>query len=192
MADLGSGRLHRNVTSHLHQSQGSEGGWGWRRRWGNKGTNSKSNADDNGNDDGAEEAPLVRRESGGNSSTRLLQGEQAVWGGRGAPPGESPDNNAGGRNGVVNGNDMDWWETGTRYAFQPRLAADKPTVLSVVDTTTTAVGQSDLGGVGTNEREEAPRKTSGNNHGLVGELMRIVRVPEHNENHGRRVFFVAR
>lgn len=190
VADLGSGRLHCNVDLPLYQNQGSKGGWGWGRRPENKTTNSNVDTNDDGNNGDKEETkPLARRRSVGNIDSRTRQGERAVWG-RCGPPGGSPAGGDGGGSGGANGSDMEWWETGTRYAFQPRLAADKATVLSFVDSTT-AGGRSGRGG-GTNERE-GPRFTSGSRDGVVAaeEFTRIVQVPKSNENHGQRVFFVA-
>lgn len=197
VADLGPGRLHRNLKPPSNPNQVSDGGGEWERHRGikdrNKTTNSKSNIDDDDNEE-VEEITLPRQGSVGNIKNRLHQGERAVWGGRGAPDG--PAANGGSSGGDDGSGGMAWWETGTRYAFQPRLAADKATVLSFVDTTGGRRGR----GVDIDQRGGPRKASSGDGDGVSragilrqeGEgLSRIVQVPESNDNHGQRVFFLA-
>lgn len=151
-------------------------------------------------------SPLPRRVSVGNVEDRVRAGKTAVWGGRDAPEGRS--------RGGGNGGGGDWWDTGTPYAFQPRLAADKTTVLSFVGTGgrrgrgvgfEQRVGLRGNGG-GNDDESRADSRTDSvasglsvqhqqqqpqGAYGASRELMRIVKVPESNQHHGQRVFFLA-
>lgn len=199
VADLGSGRLHLDLPpSKLSQGQ-EEGGESGKNRSNKLGRNTKEHASNGKQRDTEEEettsSSLVRKGSLGNMDNRLRQGEKALWGGRGSPA------NAGGNS--ADSPRGDWWETGTPYAFQPRLAAAKATVMAFVDdngddgrtpssTNSTASGLSlrhqqqrrPLQGGGSRSRLNVSRSSG-------GELMRIVKAPETNESHGQRVFFLA-
>ena len=167
---------------------------------------SKSSAEGADGVDGQEDkseavgGPLPQGANVGDIDKRLRQGESAVWGERGAPDGPSIHGSQSSRGGG------DWWETGTRYAFQPRLAADKATVLALVDTGSRRDGgvDSDRGGVGDSQvGSRTHGVTAGSTlphqqqqlqegHGSSSrELVRIVKAPESNADHGKRVFFLA-
>ncbi|CAM9842633.1 unnamed protein product [Scytosiphon promiscuus] len=201
VVDVGSGRLHGGLEAPSHKNQAAGG-------------------------------DALRRGSAGNVQDRRRQGNRALWGGRGARNG-SPT--TAGRSGVglPPEEDGEWWETGTRYAFQPRLAADMPTVSSFVNR-----GRRHGGAVNGDQRSGSPPQTRGgggsggndggggiggaNQDGRTGptttgaaptlpvqqrgrlrspvnvapkasgrELIRIIKAPEGNDNHGQRVFFLA-
>ena len=198
LVDLGPGRLHGNREPPSNQPKGA-GGKG-------KGHQSKNGRQSKDND---VDSRLHRRGSAGNIEDRVRQGQNAVWGGRGAPD-----------DGISGGGDDDdgnWWDTGTPYAFQPRLSADKTTVLSFFGA---AAGRRDRGAVGLDQRGVLRGKGGGSDddsraesrtdsvasglsvqlqqqqqlqrgHETSRQLMRIVKVPEGNEHHGQRVFFLA-
>lgn len=206
VVDLGPGRLHGNrEPSSARREEGDREGNGTGKK---KSKNSRRN--NNNNDNGIHQepgvertpyAPLPRRVSVGNIENRIKQGKTAVWGGR-----NGPDGSIRGGSG-----DQDWWDTGTPYAFQPRLAADKTTVLSFAgtggrrDRADQKRGLRGNGGVNDGDSFADSRTDSvasgfsvqhhqqqlQGGHGTSRELMRIVKVPESNEHHGQRVFFLA-
>lgn len=220
VADLGTGRLHgnREPPSTRNENAGGKGtgkGKGHQSKNGRRTKKNNTEDEDNGNNDihqedagvkGTPRSPLPRRGSVGNIEDRVRQGKNAVWGGRGARDGGIRGGGGGGG---------DWWDTGTPYAFQPRLAADKTTVLSFVGTfgrRDRDVGLENRGGLrgnvrGSDDGSRADFRTSSaasglsvqrhqqqqlqGGHGTSRELMRTVKVPESNEHHGQRVFFVA-
>ncbi|CAM9448613.1 unnamed protein product [Ectocarpus sp. 6 AP-2014] len=203
VADLGSGRLHLDLPSSK-PSQGQEGGGESERNRNNiLGRNVKKHSSNGKQRDTEEEAAsssLVRKGSFGNMDNRLRQGEKALWGGRGSPSVGSPANASG------NGGDSprgDWWETGTPYAFQPRLAAAKATVMAFVDDDgddgrTPSTTNSTASGLSLRHQQQRRplqggrgRSHLGAPRGSSGELLRIVKAPETNESHGQRVFFLA-
>lgn len=226
VVDLGPGCLHGNREPPANQRKNAGGG---RKGHDSKnGRRSKINNhiddEDNDNDthqessrvEGTPHPPLPRRGSAGNIENRIRQGKNAVWGGRGAPGSGTRSGGGNSSGGGGDGGGGDWWDTGTPYAFQPRLSADKTTVLSLVGT----AGRRHRGVVGLDQRDSlrgkcgdsdddsrpAPRAESVASelsvqhqqqqllqgaHGASRELMRIVRVPESNEHHGQRVFFLA-
>lgn len=152
--------------------------------------------------------PLPQGVNLGGIEKRLRQGESAVWGGRGAPDGSSAH---GSHSSSRGGGSGDWWETGTRYAFQPRLSADQATVLSLVGADSRrdggvdfdrggvsrprgggSVGGSQMGdGVATGSSPSQQGRQPNEGQNSSRELMRIVRTPESHPDHGKRVFFVA-
>eukprot|EP00903_Cladosiphon_okamuranus_P014975 g13860.t1 len=140
VADLGSGRLHGNREPPSNQHKNGEGGakgHGSKNGRRNKDINHIYNDNDTRQEPSAIEEtphpPLPRRGSMGNVEDRIRQGTHALWGGRGAPGSGTRGTRGGGGN-VSRGGGGDWWDTGTPYAFQPRLSADKTTVLSFVST----------------------------------------------------------
>lgn len=169
-------------------------------------------ADSKGVPSEAKGQPLSQGTILGDLEKRLRQGESAVWGGRSAPDGSAHGSHSSSRG----GGSGDWWETGTRYAFQPRLSADKATVLSLVGAGIRRDGgvDFDLGGVprGKGGGSVGGSQTGSRTHSVATglgltpshqarqphegqkssrELMRVVKVPESNPDHGKRVFFVA-
>lgn len=203
VVDLGPGRLHGNQEP-CKNSGGQQSKKGRRDK---KNINDEDNDSDTYQDSGAGGTPLPRRGSVGNIEDRVRQGKTAVWGGRGAPNG--------GVRGGGGGCGGEWWDTGTPYAFQPRLAADKATVVSFigkggrrdgagVDQSGSSGGNSgaDDGGSRTDSRSDGVDSGLSLQHqqqqlqavrggSTSRELMRIVKVPDSNEHHGQRVFFLA-
>ncbi|CAM9534399.1 unnamed protein product [Ectocarpus sp. 12 AP-2014] len=203
VADLGSGRLHLDLPpSKLSQGQEGRGESG-RNRNNKLGRNAKEHTSNGKQRDTEEEAAsssLVRKGSLGNMDNRVRQGEKALWGRRGSPSVGSPANASG------NGGDSprgDWWETGTPYAFQPRLAAAKATVMAFVDDDgddgrTPSRTNSTASGLSLRHQQQRRsvqgdrgRSQLGASRGSRWELLRIVKAPETNESHGQRVFFLA-
>lgn len=208
VADLGPGRLHgnRNLPSDQRENAGGERKGKGHQSKKDRRNKKKNNIDSDDNDNDIHQepgiSPLPRRVSVGNIKDRVRRGENAVWGGRGALDG-----------GIRGGGD--WWDTGTAYAFQPRLAADKTTVLSFVGTGGRRGRDLDLdqrGGSrgnsgGDDEDSRVDSRTDSvasglslqhqqqqllqRGRGASRELVRIVKVPEDNEHHGQRVFFLA-
>ncbi|CAM9945619.1 unnamed protein product [Ectocarpus sp. 12 AP-2014] len=203
VANLGSGRLHLDLPSSK-RSQGQEGEEESVRNRNNKlGRHVKEHSSYGKQRDTEEEAAtssLIRKGSLGNMDNRLRQGEKALWGRRGSPSVGSSANASG------NGGDSprgDWWETGTPYAFQPRLAAAKATVMAFVDDdgddgrTPSRTNSTASGLLLRHQQQRRPlqggggRSHLGASRGSSGELLRIVKAPETNESHGQRVFFLA-
>lgn len=208
VVDLGPGRLHggREPPPNQRKKAGGEGkGNGHHNKKGGRSKKNNVGDEDNDNDthleppgvEGTLHSPLPRRVSVGNVEDRVRAGKTAVWGGRDAPEGCIR-----GGGGGKGGGGGDWWDTGTPYAFQPRLAADKTTVLSFVGTG----GRRGRGGGGLDQGAGLRANGGGGDddsvasglsvhnqqaHGVSRELMRIVKVPESNEHHGQRVFFLA-
>lgn len=219
VVDLGPGHLHGNREPHSTQRKNAGGkgkAIGDQSNNGHRNKNDNTNGVDDDNDihqeihqesgvEGTTQSPLPRRVSIGNIKDRVRQGKDALWGGRGAPDGKT--------RGSSDGGGGDWWNTGTPYAFQPRLVANKTTVLSFVGT----AGRRDRG-VGLNQRGGLRENIGGGDdysaeqsrtdsvasaisvqhqqhlqggRGTSRELMRIVKVPESHEHHGQRVFFLA-
>lgn len=139
-------------------------------------------------------APL-HRGSAGSLDDRRNQAEQALWGGRRVPTETHADNNnnnnrpvhasATGGGGAWNGGD-DWWETGTQYAFQPRLVADKPTVRSLA-------GHYSGGGAAGRQVRKGGGGGGGRNEGSESKLpvRRVIQPAVGNSDRGQRVFFLA-
>lgn len=214
VADLGSGRLHQKPTASAVSPEGkAEPKSGKRRGKSARKKQSKSpsqqgesgsaeepettvDSDDQHeqsatkgvgrNGEGREIPPPLRRGSAGNVDDRCNQAEQAVWGGRRAPSksivgGGAPDRGGG-----------DWWETGTRYAFQPRLVADKPTVRSLVGHGGGAAGHR-VGNGGSGRNGESGLTTQRDSRQSEGglPLRRVIQPAEGNSARGQRVFFLA-
>ncbi|CAN0153911.1 unnamed protein product, partial [Laminaria digitata] len=124
--DLRSGSLHRNLKEKKNVVPPFQGGRGEEERGGQKlrkgrGQNKKQNNSKKGSGRfGRSSSPRPRRGSMGNVDDRRKQGQRAVWG-RHSPKTTMTWGGGGNSN---------WWGTGTRYALQPRLSADKPTVTS--------------------------------------------------------------
>lgn len=179
VVDVGSGRLHGGGEPPSHKTQ-------------------------------AAGITTSRQGSAGSIGDRRRQGNQALWGGRGAPSGSpiAADGSSGREQGG------EWWETGTSYAFQPRLAADMSTALTFVERggrhgagvggeQRKSPGQEQHGGSGGGDdggaNHDAAPQQQGRDRGRVTApakdsgraLMRIVKAPEGNEDHGQRVFFLA-
>ncbi|CAB1121062.1 unnamed protein product [Ectocarpus sp. CCAP 1310/34] len=184
--------------------KGQEGrGESGRNRNNNLGRNAKKHSSIGKQRDTEEDAAsssLVRKGSLGDVDNRLRQGEKALWGRRGSPSVGSPADASG------NGGDSprwDWWETGTPYAFQPRLAAAKATVMAFVEDdgddgrTPSRTNSTASGLMLPHQQQRRPlqggggRSHLGASRGSSGELLRIVKAPETNESHGQRVFFLA-
>eukprot|EP00752_Nemacystus_decipiens_P010275 g9157.t1 len=219
VADLGSGRLHGGREPPDRQRRKTEReGKGKRHQSEKNDGRNKNNATDDGEDkdkdshktpetEGTLHSPLPRRVSVGNVEDRVKLGKTAVWGGRGAPDAAIRGGGSGG------GGGGDWWDTGTPYALQPRLTADKTTVLSFVSAGGRQVRDAGVdqrvgvrgNGGGSDDDSHAVSRTDSVASGLSlqhnqqtrgarsasRELMRIVKVPESNEHHGQRVFFLA-
>ncbi|CAM9250489.1 unnamed protein product, partial [Hapterophycus canaliculatus] len=145
------------------------------------------------------ESKILRRGSAGNIENRRRQGEQALWGGRGTSSSGPPTTEGRSGVGLLPEEDGDWWATGTRYAFQPRLPADTSTVKSFMNRRGRNGGAIGTGSITNSAASGLSLQRQGRvrSHQNVASqddgrgLLRIVKAPVGNENHGQRVFFLA-
>lgn len=187
IADLGSGRLHRNLDEESSSSRQGEGSTKGGKQEKKKGSTSH----------------LLRRGSMGSIADRRRQGKKAVWGGHTRSSASSTLSVSGADDhGGVEG---DWWDTATQYAFQPWLAANKPTVTwfshggaGVSGSTVEGLGRERPGRALGSRRDSSEmlsamqqRKDGNETATKRTQSMRVVAPARENNDCGQRVFFVA-